>query len=142
MKTEQQGAGGTGETESSSTKSFFDTPVRKCHGSSQNLEKKFILRKFFTNYINEKYDEFYERKTSLLKDLGSPNDHPMLYKMKKKNPKVPDYDEMKKKLKVARIKKIMAYKENTERRNSNNILKYSDKPRNICYDHNKYKVMK
>ena len=77
-----------------------------------------------------------------MKDLGSQNDHPMLYKMKKKNPKVPDYDEMKKKLKVARINRIMAYKENTERKNSHNVFKWADKPTSICYDHSKYNLMK
>ena len=101
-----------------------------------------MLRKYFTNYINEKYDEFYEKKTSLLRDKASQNEHPLLYKMKKKHPKAPDYEEMKKKLKMARIKKILAYKENTERRNAHSILKYCEKPNNICYDHNKYNCLK
>ena len=99
------------------------------------------MRRYFSNFINEKYDEFYEKKVLLLKEKGIENEQPILYSMKTLTPKAPNYEEINKKLRVARLKKILDYKKKVS--SKNNARNSKDfHPSLISYDHKKYFSLK
>ncbi len=65
--------------------------------------------------------------------------------MKTLTPKQPNYDDLKRKLKGVRLKKIIDFKDYSKKNNSKSILERNDRDRklsNISYDHKKCLITK
>jgi hypothetical protein len=82
------------------------------------------LREYFSNFLNEKYDRFYEKKAKLVKSIGMNEKQPVLYMIKKQIPKMPDYYKMKQKLKAARIRKTFDLRTKVEKKSSISLFKF------------------
>ena len=85
-------------------------------GERKESRKRLALRQHFSNYYNEVFDEFQEKKVKQMGATFDNQENLNLYKIKLRESKRPRMEELKNHLKRIRINKIRLCKEKLEKK--------------------------